>query len=371
MSHHRGRCDAAHIAYLDKYVMFKRRRRPKFVLTLIILAALAIRVLFRLYHPVDTASDPAAAAASAADVTSVSTTFNDRSTNFRQRCSPDVPDDVILQANSDDDVDFRVELVYPVFIPQLPQFVADADRETFVSDPVNRRYLQPPDRRELVGKIKVIRDALIRVGRHECSWLADDGEFARPSYETGSNRTSENRNQNATSVTVCPLLVPDGHTFQHFVDGVMPKLVQLRGVLGDTPLSTDHCRRRHPNDDVEYILYRPRDRVIYEILERFGIGRRQLRLVPPPDDGGAGSLDISATRLIDTCVAPAVHPVLWRRARLLLVGSDRRPLDDRRKRGRKAHVIDSESNERRRLQVLSAGGNYVSGHFTFLSAVLR
>jgi hypothetical protein len=352
--------------------MFKRRRRPKLILTLFVLATLAIRLLFRQFLPTeyDKASDQIAAAA----VASANTTFDKVSTIFRHRCSPDWqanPDDVIMLANGDEDIDFRVELVYPTFIPQLPQFVDDADLEIFMNEPVNRRYLQPPSHRELVGKIKVIRDALIRVGRHECSWLSNDGEFARQSNATGSSRTSGNRNQTATPVAVCPLLVPDGHTFQHFVDGVMPKLVQLRGVLGGTPTSSNRCRSHHVNDDVEYVLYRPRDPVIYEILERFGIGRRQLRLVPPPDDGGARSEDIPATRLIDTCVAPAVHPVLWRRARMLLVDSERRPVDDRRKRRHGSDAVDGVqmmSDDKRRLSTLSADGNHVSESSAFLSA---
>jgi len=217
------------------------------------------------------------------------------------------------------EVDFRVELVYPTFTPLLPHFIDDFDRSFFVDDPTNRRYLSPPPIRELTGKVKVVRDGVIRVGGHECSWLTTDNEFM-------SNDTEERRHErlDTSSTALCPLLVPDGQTFQHFIDGVLPKIVQLHGVVGGSLAAVN--RMKHCDDlkvtynNLEYLMYRPRDHVIYEILEMLGISRRQMRFVTPPDYEKLRENVIRSARLIDTCVTPAVHPTLWRRARHLLVG---------------------------------------------------
>ena len=236
----------------------------------------------------------------------------------------------------------------------MPHFIDDSDRQFFVDDPINQRYLSPPPSRELTGKVKIVRDGVIRVGGHECSWLTTDDEFVGNTSEEQMRHHIQNTSPN----TLCPLLVPDGQTFQHFVDGVLPKLIQLLGVVGRSLVSvnkTSQC------DDIkaynlEYLLYRPRDRIIYEILEQLGISRPQMRFVPPPDYEKPQESIIRSKRLIDTCVTPAVHPILWRRARRLLVGNTSRQ-QNHHHAVRDADGYRKSRRERGRLTSFARDGN--------------
>ena len=139
---------------------------------------------------------------------------------------------------------------YPTYAPFLPRFVNVDDRRAFIGDDDNRVYLTvpPATASQLVGRVRVVWNGVIRPG-HECSWKTSDEEFSR--------RGDGGRSTTYVNQTLCPLLVPDGHTFQHFVDGVLPKLVQL---LTDAPRLATAVDR--------FVVYRPRDAVIYELLER-------------------------------------------------------------------------------------------------------
>lgn len=190
-------------------------------------------------------------------------------------------------------VDLHID--YLTYAPFLPRFVDVDDRRVFIGDDDNRVYLTvPPDTAsQLLGRVRVVWNGVIRPG-HECSWKTSDEEFSRQG-DGGRSTTYVNQ-------TLCPLLVPDGHTFQHFVDGVLPKLVQL---LTDAPRLATAVDR--------FVVYRPRDAVIYELLERLGITRQRLMLVT------RRTWQVLEVRhLVDTCVTPSVHPQLWRRASQLL-----------------------------------------------------
>jgi len=193
-------------------------------------------------------------------------------------------------------VDLHVD--YPIYVPLLPRFVNVDDRRTFISDGENRVYFDVPPAAasQLAGRVRVISNGVIRRG-HECSWKTSDEEFSRLGDDRGST--------NYVSKTLCPLLVPDGHAFQHFVDGVLPKLVQLLTQAPRLAAAVD-----------KFILYRPRDAIIYELLERVGVTRQRLMLVTPDSWQSLEVLEV--WRLVDTCVTPSVHPRLWRRASQLL-----------------------------------------------------
>ena len=190
-------------------------------------------------------------------------------------------------------VDLHID--YQTYAPFLPRFVNVDDRRAFIGDVDNRVYLTAPpaNASQLVGRVRVIWNGVIRPG-HECSWKTSDEEFSRLG-DGGRSATYVNQ-------TLCPLLVPDGHTFQHFVDGVLPKLVQL---LTEAPRLATAVDR--------FVVYRPRDAVIYELLERLGITRQRLMLVTRET-----WQVLEVRRLVDTCVTPSVHPRLWHRASQLL-----------------------------------------------------
>jgi len=196
-----------------------------------------------------------------------------------------------LDVNLTTSVDVRVD--YPAYVPVLPRFVSVDDRRTFISDDNNRVYLAVPPSTHLTGRIRTVWNGVIRPG-HECSWRTSDEEF--------SSRAHSERSTTYVNKTLCPLLVPDGQTFQHFVDGVLPKLGQLLTEAPQTAAAVDL-----------FVVYRPRDAIIYDLLKCVGITSEQLLLV------STGSRQVlEARRVVDTCVTPSVHPRLARRASQLL-----------------------------------------------------
>ena len=208
-------------------------------------------------------------------------------------------------------VDLKVD--YPVYVPSLPRFVSVDDRRSFIGDSDNRVYLAvpPAGAPPFTGRVRVVSNGVIW-RNHECSWKTSDDEFNRLD-DDGRSAIYVNR-------TVCPLLVPDGHTFQHFVDGVLPKLVQLLTEAPRLAAAVD-----------TFVVYRPRDAVISEMLNRVGVTRQRLMLVAPPTSGESSPL-LEARRLVDTCVTPSVHPRLWRRASHLLLACEDRGNQDAHRR---------------------------------------
>ena len=102
---------------------------------------------------------------------------------------------------------------------------------------------------------------------------------------------------NNLSITV-PLLVPESSAFQHFIDGVLPKLVQI------SPLLTQN--------NVNFVLYKPRDSIIYDILHKLGIARSRIIFL----EGGVFSANTNVQ--LNTCITPPTHPVHMKIARELL-----------------------------------------------------
>ena len=104
------------------------------------------------------------------------------------------------------------------------------------------------------------------------------------------------------SGTVVFLLVPNGAIIHHFIDSVLPKLVQLEAFLGDSSF--------------RYLLdLSPQYTLVKALLERLGIHSEQLldyRSIKHLGDG------ITAERLVLPCNTPPLHPYLWQRAQYLL-----------------------------------------------------
>lgn len=206
----------------------------------------------------------------------------------------------LFPANGSSPFNLKVEnldvvLKYPTFIPALPRFTRDEDRLLFLSDATNRALLRR-ERREATGRIRVIRDGAIR-RYQECSSVTTVDDYFQRSQRT------KVAGSEGPETPLCPLLVPDGHTFQHFVDGVLPKLVQLlSAAVNQTSLSV-----------VRFVLFSPRDGIIREILRRIGITDDRLMFVPTSMD-----YVIESAVIVDTCVAPSLHPLLLRGAQRLL-----------------------------------------------------
>lgn len=91
---------------------------------------------------------------------------------------------------------------------------------------------------------------------------------------------------------LAPIIVPEAWSFQHFVDGLLPKLAQAEHIL----------RRLKATLVLESI----RDPIVGDILDRLGF---RYRFYSGP---------VRAHTLVSACRAPPLHPQLWMRAAKML-----------------------------------------------------
>lgn len=174
---------------------------------------------------------------------------------------------------------------YDYFSIRQPNFVDTIDSNLFGLKSENTVVLSGPKPNELVGRIHIVRNGTVHRD-YDCGWKMD---------VTVLTSTPKGRIRRRFKVML-PLLVPQSNSFQHFLDGVVPKLVQVAPLL-DMP-------------NITVVIYRPWDRVIETILAKFGITEDRVHYY----DNGYYSADY----LINTCITPPIHPQLWRNARTTL-----------------------------------------------------
>ncbi len=183
----------------------------------------------------------------------------------------------------------NVTISYDGFVFPEPHFVDPNDELLFYKNVKNLEEMKFPPEDKLIGKIEVIRNGTIHE-TYDCGWQMDNTVF-----------TARIKRQIRRKYDIlCPLLVPQSNSFQHFIDGVIPKLIQARQIL------------ELPN--ITLLMYRPWDRIIEDLLEALNLPRSRIQYY----DGGF----LSSNYLISTCITPPVHPELWQKARMDIVGSD-------------------------------------------------
>ena len=178
----------------------------------------------------------------------------------------------------------EITLKYPPFTIDEPHFLGARDKEIFLKNPRNRANLASPSREKLRGVIRMFPNGRAHAS-YDCGWNSDLRQ-----YRKGVVGAEEG------FAVMCPILVAGGSSFQHFVDGVLPKVVQVLPFL------------RHR--EVKLVLHAPRDAIIWEILLRLNITKDQVVM---HHSGTA-----AARHVLDTCITPPLHPLLWRTARALL-----------------------------------------------------
>lgn len=92
------------------------------------------------------------------------------------------------------------------------------------------------------------------------------------------------------------LIVPEGYAFQHFLDGVLPKIVQAEDFINDTEVKF-------------FINLNSKWPIVGELYKRIGIDSNRIII--------SNTGYISADELIVPCVCPPMHPYLWRRSQYL------------------------------------------------------
>ncbi len=195
------------------------------------------------------------------------------------------------------------KLVYQDFVLPEPNFVSRTDKQIFYSikDNIETKAHQT----NLTGFVTHIpRAACCREGVRKY-W---EGYWCEFTFLPQKNRkrdkkvlhkrrsNKEGRDENAT--VMCPLLVAYGWSFQHFMDTLMPKLIQVYNYIIPA--------------DVKIILYEPphEHRIILEIFQRLGFSISQVVFF--------NDQKLSADGILDTCVSPKRHPDTWQVMRSML-----------------------------------------------------
>ena len=180
----------------------------------------------------------------------------------------------------------NISIAYSAFVIDEPKFADDLDRKMFLQNVANKQHLLTQDVDKLQGNIQVIQNGTINE-IFGCGWNMEMAKMHK--------RPDKGRIRRHFYILI-PLLVPNANSFQHFLDGVLPKLAQVYELL------------QHPN--VTIMLYRPWDRIIEEMLDKLGISDNKVFYY----DRGY----YTAQYLINTCITPPLHPKLWMRGRSLL-----------------------------------------------------
>ena len=166
-----------------------------------------------------------------------------------------------------------------------PMFTNEDDMAVFLRDGSNARAIGHPPKEQLTGVVKYISEGL--ASHHfDCGWNSDLKQFGMRTMMPARDHRH----------CLCPLLVPEGGTFQHFIDGVLPKLMQVYELVTTA--------------DIVLLLHPPKDRIVAQMLSKLGFDSNSTLLYY----GGY----VKSTHQINTCRTPPAHPSLWRKARSLL-----------------------------------------------------
>ena len=175
---------------------------------------------------------------------------------------------------------------YPAFSTNKPLFLDRHDEKLFWNNPENQIQSRLPSPEQLVGQIKVLKDHVIH-SEQNCGWQTNQTFLHHVSPRVRIRKHVD---------YVCPLLVPQSNSFQHFIDGVLPKIMQVFHIINTT--------------NVKILLYRSWDRNIEQILAELGFSPDRIVYY----DSGY----IIGKYVLDTCVTPPLHPSLWNMARIHL-----------------------------------------------------
>lgn len=177
----------------------------------------------------------------------------------------------------------KLRIEYDNFTITEPLFVTPFDRILFYRSAQNVRDIQPRTQQQLIGIIELIRNGTL-------VWTFDCG------YKTSLDLYKPNWNHNESHSILLPLNVPDGGYFQHFTDGVWPKLVQIKGLLA--------------RPEIKLLLPRPMDRTVLDFLQLAGVPLHRVLWRT-----SSMQMVYHADYFISSCITPPLHPWLWKGAR--------------------------------------------------------
>ncbi len=183
----------------------------------------------------------------------------------------------------------RVDLGYASFSYKLPRMVNPADVDKFYMNKQNRDDLSRVSVAKLTGVVAMVNDSVIH-GDINCGWQTQLHQFTVQSNTKTITHYIDDQ-------ILCPLLVPDSAVFQHFIDGVLPKIIQAHALIQAYNASL--------------LIYKPVNDIIYDILEVLNIPPERLVLYNQDDV-------LQVKKVINTCITPPLHPTLFQEAHKIL-----------------------------------------------------
>ena len=155
------------------------------------------------------------------------------------------------------------------------------------SDPSAFLIMQEP--KYLEGRVDIIENGVVSHNL-DCGWPADHMK---------SENQFDSRLVGHFQGPLVPMVVPEGLSFQHFVDGVLPKLVILVDILRKEPSYTMAM-------DMRIVKGMPK-----QLLERMGL---LSGTITSWDSLPWKNGQLYADKLIMGCKVPPLHPELWQKA---------------------------------------------------------
>ena len=184
-------------------------------------------------------------------------------------------------------------MTYSPFNFTLPFFASEDDKKLFLMNADNKKTVKFYNESELLkGRIGILQNAKAHHDS-DCGFRTKDSYFYKEDVATSLKK----------NIIAVPLLVPDSWAWQHFIDGVLPKIIQALDVLLLT--------------DAKIVIYKPRDPVIYEILNELQITSDKIVIYT--------KMPMFFKKVVNACVVPPLHPVLWNTARKVLRVPDTLP----------------------------------------------
>ena len=178
----------------------------------------------------------------------------------------------------------HIHLNYVTFSHSTPTFADSHDKDLFFANKINANDIGDVPKERLQGVIGYLPNTTIN-RQIDCGWKTPIEQFHKRDHQVA-----------AKYHILCPLLIPDSFAFQHFIDGVLPKLMQAYDLL--------------QRSEVKLLIYKPRDHIVLEMYERLGFNESQLVYY--------NSGNYFADVMINTCITPPLHPDLWQTARSML-----------------------------------------------------
>ena len=186
----------------------------------------------------------------------------------------------------------KLKLVYDSFTPSEPNFVNRPDKRYFLLMQARKIKKGKIQASNYPGFITWTENAAVYGGK-SCNITQSAGDGCR--FCIGPQLNIEPQNNSGIRV-FCPLIIRWGSSFQHFIEDVMPKLIQVYNYVS--------------LDDVVIMMLPPRrqDQIVHEILRKLGFTKTQI--VPPKH------LE-TAHAVLNPCNNPK-HPDIWRVFRSML-----------------------------------------------------